>query len=61
MVAAQYDPARMQKLLVENSAELIVAVIARIEWGDRALAEEVQNLLERSVSRQGLGNPDMLS
>jgi hypothetical protein len=53
-------PALMQKLLAENSAEQIVAAIARIEWGDRALAEEVQNLLECSVPRSRLGNPDML-
>jgi len=38
MVAAQYDPALMQKLLAENSAEQIAAVITRIEWGERALA-----------------------
>jgi len=56
MVAVQYDPALMQKLLAKNSAEQISVAIARIEWGDRALAEEVQDLLERSVPRPRLGN-----
>jgi len=56
MVAVQYDPALMQKLLAKNSAEQISVAIGRIEWGDRALAEEVQNLLERSVPRSRLGN-----
>jgi hypothetical protein len=56
MVAAQYDRALMQKLLAENSAEQIAATSARIEWGDRALAEEVQDLLERSIPRPRLGN-----
>lgn len=56
MVAAQYDRALMQKLLTENSAEQIAAASARIEWGDRALAEEVQDLLEGSVPRPRLGN-----
>lgn len=59
MVAAQYDPALMQKLLTKNSAEQIATAIARMEWGDQALAEEVQDLLERSVPRSGLGNTDM--
>jgi hypothetical protein len=61
MVAAQYDPALMQKLLAENSAEPIAAAIARIEWGDQVLAEEVQDLLERSVPRPRLGNTCMLT
>jgi len=56
MVPAQYDRALMQKLLAENSAEQIAATSARIEWGDRALAEEVQDLLERSIPRPRLGN-----
>lgn len=56
MVAAQYDPALMQKLLAENSAEQIATAIARMEWGAQALAEEVQDLLERSVPRSRLGN-----
>jgi len=30
-----------------------------MEWGDRALAEEVQDLLERSVPMPGLGNTDI--
>lgn len=50
MVAAQYDPddpALMQKLLAENSAEQIAEAIARIKWGDQALAKEMQDLLER--------------
>jgi hypothetical protein len=54
-------PALMQKLLAENSAEQIAAAIARIEWGDQALAEEVQNLLECSVSRSRLGKFSMLA
>ena len=61
MVAVQYDPALMQKLLAENSAEQISVAIVRIEWGDRALAEEVQDLLERSVPRPRLGNTCMLT
>jgi hypothetical protein len=59
MVAAQYDQALMQKLLAENSAEQIAATIARMEWDDRALAEEVQDLLERSVPRPRLGNSEI--
>jgi|GEM_PF-2193828 len=61
MVAVQYDPALMQKLLAENSAEQISVAITRIEWGDRALAEEVQDLLERSVPRPRLENTCMLT
>ncbi len=52
-------PALMQKLLAENSAEQVAAAIARIEWGGRALAEEVQDLLECSVPRPRLGNTSM--
>jgi hypothetical protein len=33
MVVAQEDPALMQKLLAETSAEQIAAAIVRIEWG----------------------------
>lgn len=61
MVAAQYDRATDAKTACRNSAEQIAAAIARIEWGDRTLAEEVQDLLERSVPRPRLGNTCMLT